>query len=73
MSLPLRSTITPPRWPSTMPAPALITMAMPAMTAKAKNRLPLTPNLRELETQEVRVCPMLNRNAIAPAPRRYLG
>ena len=43
MSRPLRSTMVPPSCPSTRPAPALITIAMPAMTAKAAKRLPLTP------------------------------
>ena len=52
MSRPLRSTMAPPRCPSTMPAPALITIAMPAITAKAANRLPLTPNFGKLKSLE---------------------
>src|SRR6266436_1516788 len=44
MSRPLRSVIDTPRCPNTRPAPALMTMAMPAITAKAAKRLPLTPH-----------------------------
>ncbi|WP_197423065.1 hypothetical protein [Bradyrhizobium valentinum] len=42
-----------------------MTIAMPAMTAKAANRLPLTPKPLRLN---------FDRNAICPLPRlRYLG
>ena len=68
MSRPLRSTMVPPSRPSISPAPALMTIAMPAMTAKAAKRLPLTPKLKPL-------CPgLLILMAICPPPRlRYLG
>ena len=46
MSRPLRSIIISPSWPSTMPAPALMTMAIPAIPAKAANRLPRIPHRR---------------------------
>ena len=53
MSRPLRSTmVSPMLTQDTKPAPALITIAMPAMTAKAANRLPLTPNLRKAKAFE---------------------
>jgi hypothetical protein len=68
MSLPLRSTMTPPRWPSTRPAPAEITMAMPAMTAKAENRLPRTPNFGRRNLGSFGL-PTVKRNAICPEPR----
>jgi hypothetical protein len=43
-----------------------MTIAMPAMTAKAANRLPLTPKLKPLSRE-------LDRAAICPLPRlRYL-
>ena len=67
MSRPLRSTIIPPRCPSTRPAPALMTIAMPAITANAANRLPLTPNFGKLKPLR-RDLPMLDRNAICPPP-----
>ena len=67
MSRPLRSTMVPPSRPSISPAPAEITIAMPAMTAKAANRLPLTPKRKPLTRN-------LDSNAICPLPRlRYLG
>ena len=71
MSVPERSTITPPRWRSTRPAPAEITMAMPAMMAKAENKLPRTPNFgrRILRNPSL---PIEIPNAIAPSPIRYL-
>ena len=47
-----------------MPAPALMTIAMPAMTAKAANRLPLTPHFGRPKPPSLNL-PMLNRNAIA--------
>ena len=72
MSLPLRSTMVTPRRPSSRPAPALITIAMPAMTAKATKRLPLTPNRGKLKPLSLNL-PTLNRNAMCPSPRlRYL-
>src|SRR6185437_8235571 len=43
MSCPLKSSIDLPSCPSTMAATVEITMAMPAITAKAANRLPRTP------------------------------
>jgi hypothetical protein len=45
-----------------------MTIAMPAMTAKAANRLPLTPNFGRLKPLSL-TFPMLNRNAICPPPR----
>ncbi len=66
MSRPLRSPMVPPRRPSISPAPALMMIAMPAMTAKAAKRLPLTPKpLRP---------GLLILKAICLPPRlRYLG
>src|ERR1700730_15807204 len=68
MSRPLRSSIEPPRCPSTVPAPALITMAMPAITAKAANRLPLTPHFGRRKPRP-RNLPIVDRNAILSASR----
>jgi len=51
MSRPLRSVIDTPRCPNTKPAPALMTMAMPAITAKAAKRLPPDAPLRTPENQ----------------------
>ncbi len=69
MSRPLRFTMLPPRWFSTQPAPALIAIAMPAMTAKAANRLPLTPHFGKPKPLSLNL-PMPNRNAIAcPNPK----
>ena len=66
MSRPLRSTMVPPSRPSIRPAPAEMTIAMPAMTAKAANRLPLTPKRKPLSRE-------LDRPAICPLSRlRYL-
>ena len=41
---------------STRPAPALMTIAMPAITAKAANRLPLTPNCGKLKSRRAGIC-----------------
>src|SRR5260370_29630466 len=68
MSRPLRSSIEPPRCPSTMPAPVLITMAMPAITAKAANRLPLTPHFGRQKPRP-RNLPIVDRNAMLSASR----
>src|SRR6185312_12556073 len=66
MSRPLRSTMVPPSRPSIRPAPAEMTIAMPAMTAKAANRLPLTPKRKPLSRD-------LDRAVICPLSRlRYL-
>src|SRR5260370_23814606 len=68
MSRPLRSSIDPPRCPSTMPAPALITTAMPAITPKAANKLPLTPHFRRWKPRP-RNLPIVDRNAMLSASR----
>ncbi len=52
---------------STRPAPALITIAMAAITAKAVNRLPLMP-IRGKRKRLSLILPMLKHNAIAGAP-----
>jgi len=56
----------PPRWPSTRPAPALITIAMPAITAKAANRLPLTPHRGS--RRGAMDLPLRDQSAIAVSP-----
>ncbi len=74
MSRPLSSTIALPRCPSTMPAPALMTMAMPAITAKAANRLPLTPHRGRSRPESLpslviaTSLPIVNRNAMMSPP-----
>src|SRR5258708_9697823 len=68
MSRPLRSTMVPPRCFNTIPAPALMTMAMPAITAKAANRLPLTPHRGRKIFKGQRSLPIVNRPAIPPPP-----
>ncbi len=69
MSRPDRSTMVPPMCRSTMPAPALMTTAMAAITANAANRLPLTPHLgRKLAN----ILPMLKRTAITDSPDNAL-
>ena len=68
MSRPLGSPMVPPSLPSISPAPALMMIAMPAMTAKAAKRLPLTPKLKPLSPG------LLILMAICPPFRlRYLG
>src|ERR1700731_4625995 len=51
-----------------MPAPALMMMAMPAMAAKAANRLPLTPQRRREKPRPAKL-PMPDRNAMLSASR----
>jgi hypothetical protein len=51
-----------------MPAPALMRIAMPAITAKAANRLPLTPNFGNWIRARNLSPRLLDRNAIAAAP-----
>src|ERR1700719_163862 len=51
-----------------MPAPALMTMAMPAIAAKAANRLPLTPQRRREKPRRAKL-PMPDRNAMLSASR----
>ena len=70
MSRPLRSIMVPPRCPSTMPAPALITIAMPAITAKAANRLPLTPHCGR-NRPGLAGSPLVDRNAMLSASRPH--
>src|SRR5258708_26729919 len=70
MSRPLRSTMVPPRCFNTIPAPALMTMAMPAITAKAANRLPLTPHRGRKIFKGQRSLPIVNRPAIPPPPAK---
>ena len=67
MSRPERSIMMSPSCLSTRAAPALITIAMAAITAKAVNRLPLTP-IRGRRKRLSLILPMLNRNAIARCP-----
>ena len=59
-----------PSWPSTMPAPALITMAMPAITAKAANRLPLTPHRGRRKPNNLPRLPIENRHAMSFPPAK---
>src|SRR6202035_5721499 len=51
-----------------MPAPALMMMAMPAMAAKAANRLPLTPQRRREKPRPAKL-PMPDRDAMLSASR----
>ena len=71
MSLPLRSTMVLPSCPRTIAAPALITIAMPAITPKAANRLPLTPHFGKRMPLSLNL-PMRNRIAMW-LPRTTLG
>ena len=63
MSRPLRSIMVLPRWLKTKPAPAANREAMPAITAKAVNRLPRTPHLGILKRGR-------RRPSKRPRPRR---
>ena len=49
MSRPLRSTMVSPRWRSTMPAPALITIAMPAITREGGKQVAPDAPFRKAE------------------------
>lgn len=71
MSRPLRSIMVLPRWLNTKPAPAEITRPMPAITAKAANRLPRTPHFGILKRGRKR--PRLRRIAIEiPHTRNFI-
>ena len=68
MSRPLKSIIISPSWPSTMPAPTLMRIAIPAIAAKAAKRLPLMPH-RSCRKRNRRNLPDVDGNAIkVPAP-----
>ena len=67
MSRPLRSIIISPSWPSTMPAPALMRMAMPAIPAKAANRLPRIPHRRREKLNRPNL-PDVDGNAMSSPP-----
>src|ERR1700687_5928245 len=56
-----------------MPAPALMTMAMPAITAKAANRLPLIPHCGRKNLEGQPSLAIVNRTAMLPRPARSLG
>src|SRR6266702_5907711 len=70
MSRPLRSIMVEPRWLNTKPAPAAITRPMPAITAKAANRLPRRPTFGILKRglKRPRKRPRLRRIAIEIPP-----
>jgi hypothetical protein len=53
-----------------MPAPALITIAMPAITAKAANRLPLTPHCGRKNLKGQPSLPIVNRAAMLSPPAK---
>jgi hypothetical protein len=73
MSRPLKSIIISPSWPSTMPAPALMTMAIPAIPAKAAKRLPRMPHRRRRSLNRPNL-PDIDGNAIkVPAPVTFKG
>ena len=57
-----------PRWRNTKPAPAEMMIAIAAITAKAANRLPLTPKRGRKNPKSL---PIPNRNAMPNAPSRY--
>jgi hypothetical protein len=52
-----------------MAAPALMTMAMAAITAKAANRLPLTPHRGRKNLEGQPSLPIVKRTAMLPPPR----
>ncbi|MHC2688380.1 hypothetical protein ACVME9_000871 [Bradyrhizobium liaoningense] len=70
MSRPLSSVMRPPRFCSARPAPAAITRPMPAITAKAANRLPRTPHFGILKRgrKRPRKRPRPRRIAIENSP-----
>src|SRR5258707_8391453 len=72
MSRPLRSVIDTPRCPNTRPAPALMTMAMPAITAKAAKRLPLTPHCGRRKPGSVSSPPDRKSTRLNSKSRQYL-
>jgi hypothetical protein len=53
-----------------MPAPALMTIAMPAITAKAANRLPLTPHCGRKNLNGQPSLPIVNRAAMLSPPAK---
>src|SRR6201987_5225047 len=68
MSCPEKSIMTPPRWRNKKPEPDELQIAIAAITAKAANRLPLTPKRGRRNPKNL---PIPHRKAMPNAPSRY--